>query len=226
MGGMGGGARSNTNPFMDVDHDPFGMGGMPGGMGGMGGGMPFKKPATTVIQRPLPVTLEDLYTGTTKKLKVTRKLRDAASNQLVSAEKILAVTIKPGWKAGTKIRFTGEGDEDVAGGSAQDIEFVVEERRHDTFKRQGDDLVAEIKLTLKEALCGFKRTLKLLSGRSLVLGDGNKVIRDGLSHTFMGDGMPKSKSPGQYGNLIVTYHVQFPLSLDGQQKEALAKILP
>ena len=76
--GMGGGGG---------DDDDHGMGG--GGMGGMGGfgslfggmggggGMkrargPRKDPA---IQRELPVTLEELYTGCTKKLKITRKVR-------------------------------------------------------------------------------------------------------------------------------------------------------
>ena len=78
-----------------------GMGGM-GGVGGLGGGMrrargPRKDPPIT---RELPVSLEDLYNGVTKKLKITRKvaMRGAEGNTYVDEEKILSIDVKPGWK--------------------------------------------------------------------------------------------------------------------------------
>ncbi|KAG0296624.1 DnaJ sub B member 4, partial [Dissophora globulifera] len=120
--GGGGGAH----PGMDDDDDDMGgfggagmrggmggMGGMPGmgGMGGMGGrgrthpAAPPEKPAA--LERPLAVSLEDLQKGVTKRLKVTRKVRDGSGR---SSDKILTIDVKPGWKAGTKIRFPREGD--------------------------------------------------------------------------------------------------------------------
>lgn len=114
-GGMGGG-------------DPFGgssrrgRGGMPGmgGMGGMGGHSHMHddeppKPKPDDITRPLPVSLEDLHNGVTKKLKITRRLLNGSEE-----EKIVSVVIKPGWKAGTKIRYDGMGTE-VANGPAADV---------------------------------------------------------------------------------------------------------
>ncbi|KAI8137203.1 DnaJ domain-containing protein, partial [Fennellomyces sp. T-0311] len=136
MGGMGGG--------MHDDDDMMG-GGMPGGFSFGGGGMPRgqrraaqpqKPPA---IKRPLPISLEDLYKGCTKRLKVTRKIRDGATGRPMNTDKILTINVKPGWKAGTKIRFPGEGDE-LENGQTQDIEFIVEEKPHPTFKREGDNL--------------------------------------------------------------------------------------
>ena len=46
-----------------------------GGMGGMGGTKRSRGPVKDApIQRELPVSLEDLYSGCTKKLKITRKV--------------------------------------------------------------------------------------------------------------------------------------------------------
>lgn len=113
MGGMGGGGRKRRAG------GPFGMGGM-GGMGGspfgafggmgmdddMGGG-PSQAPA---IVHKLRLSLEDLYSGVQKKMKITKTLVDD-SGKSVEVEKILTIDVKPGWKAGTKVTFAKEGDE-------------------------------------------------------------------------------------------------------------------
>jgi DnaJ-class molecular chaperone len=108
-----------------------------------------------------------LYTGCEKKLKVTRKLRDA-SGRSVNADKVLTLSIKPGYKAGTKIKFAGEGDE-LPNGRAQDIEFVLEEKSHDSFTRDGNDLKTKLKISLKEALCGFAMSITMLDGKPFMV---------------------------------------------------------
>ena len=131
MGGMGG---------MDDD-----MGGGFGGFSGFGGGMPGGRagrrssarfgdmnggpraptPEVTVLERALPVSLEDLYKGTTKKMKIKRKKFDSNTNKQVIEDRVLEVPIKPGLKAGSKIKFKDVGDQ-VEGGT-QDMHFIVEE---------------------------------------------------------------------------------------------------
>ena len=92
-----------------------------GGMGGMGGGMPggFSDgmsspniPPPGEITKPLALSLEELYKGGTKRLKITRHMRTGGTE-----EKILEVAYKAGWKAGTKIKFAGSGNEDEYGQS-------------------------------------------------------------------------------------------------------------
>lgn len=70
-------------------------GGMPGGFGGMdspGGGSSAPPPPGEIV-RPLALTLEELYTGGTKRLKITRHLRHGGQE-----ERVLEVAYKPGWK--------------------------------------------------------------------------------------------------------------------------------
>ena len=124
------------------------MGGIPG-LGGfkMGGGMPRRgsgvrtasgrfagmngagprapTPEITTIERPLAVTLEELFKGVTKKMKIQRKKYDQNTGKQLREDRILEVPIKPGLKAGSKIKFKDVGDQ-VEGGT-QDLHFVVEE---------------------------------------------------------------------------------------------------
>ena len=59
------------------------------------------------------VTLEELYHGRTKTMRITRKRLKADGQSVRTESKTLAIEIQRGWKAGTTITFEGEGDEDV-----------------------------------------------------------------------------------------------------------------
>lgn len=84
-------------------------------------------PEISTVERPLPLTLEELFNGVTKKMKIKRKTFDE-SGKRVQTDQILEVPIKPGLKKGSKIKFNGVGDQ-VEGGR-QDLHFIVEEVRN------------------------------------------------------------------------------------------------
>jgi hypothetical protein len=81
-----------------------GMGGGP--MGGMHQGPVKDKPIT----RQLGCTLEELYTGSTRKMKITRTIFDGSGRATRSEEEILELAVKPGWKKGTKLTFQHKGE--------------------------------------------------------------------------------------------------------------------
>lgn len=91
----------------------------------MNGGPRQPTPEVTVLERPLMVSLEDLFKGTTKKMKIQRKKFNDATGKLEKEERLLTMPIKPGFKAGGKFKFTDVGDQ-VEGGT-QDMHFVVKE---------------------------------------------------------------------------------------------------
>ncbi|KAJ2081795.1 Molecular chaperone (DnaJ super) [Coemansia sp. RSA 988] len=218
MGGQEHGAQ-----FMNVEDSMGGVGGLHGfGFdGGRGRSTPSSRRPQEVT-RPLQCSLEELYKGCTKKLKVTRRIRGPKGN-ISTAEKVLQIDVKPGWKAGTKVRFSNEGDD--MGNGAQDIVFVIEEKPHPLFKRDGDDLKLDLGLTLDEALCGFKKPVQLLNGKSIQINNSNSVVQPGKVSRMPNYGMPISKQPGRFGALVITYTVQFPASLTQGQKEMIHKAL-
>jgi len=71
-----------------------------------------------------------------------------------TVEEVLKIDIKPGWKRGTKITFPGKGNQEAESKTPDDLIFVVDEKPHAFFKRDGNDLVVTQKILLVEALVG------------------------------------------------------------------------
>lgn len=214
-----------SDPFGDFG-SPFGgssffsssrggrrRGGMPGGFSFNFGGDEAPEPLVLNI----PCTLEQLFTGTTKKLKITRKVN--GNDQ----ENIITLDIKPGWKEGTKITYPGEGNIEQ-GRPPQDVVFIIKERDHPVFKREKDNLVIEQSISLRQALCGFKITQQGIDGKNLVLNVEDDVISPGSERRLVGEGMPKKG--GGRGDLIFRFKVVFPPKLTKEQREACKQCLP
>jgi DnaJ homolog subfamily B member 4 len=230
-GAGGGGPGGEDDDFMRS----FGMGGMPGGFGGMGGGRPGRtssgfsgrsrrepEPETTVVEKPLPVSLEDLFNGTEKKLKVQRKTYDIQTGKQNVEDRILQVEIKRGYKAGTKIKFKDMGDQ-VEGG-VQDLHFILKEKPHPLFTRDGDDIKHTVEIDLKEALTGWKRTVQTIDGKQVNVSSAGPT-QPTFTERYPGLGMPKSKTPNIRGEFIVGVKIKMPTSLTADQKKKLKEIL-
>lgn len=64
-------------------------------------------------------------------------------------DKVLTINVKPGWKAGTKITFQKEGDQ-TRNKIPADIVFIIRDKQHALFKREGSDIRYTAKVTLRE----------------------------------------------------------------------------
>jgi hypothetical protein len=82
--------------------------------------------------RKLPVTLEELFYGTTKRVKIKRQRYHTQFGRFSEEEKILDVPIYKGLKPGSKVKFQSEGDETLLG-SAKELHFILMEVRDSTF---------------------------------------------------------------------------------------------
>lgn len=146
---------------MDTD-DPFARFGMGGsgmggfsrtfssGMGGLGGhSSVVKKQQDPPLVHDLQVSLEEILNGCTKKMKISRKRLNPDGRSARAEDKILEVQIKKGWKEGTKITFPKEGDETPTNIPA-DIVFVVKDKPHPMFRRDGSDVVYPAKISLRD----------------------------------------------------------------------------
>ncbi|KAG5010006.1 hypothetical protein AAZX31_07G141300 [Glycine max] len=215
MGGRAGGSGfSRGGPFGE---DIFAQFRSAAGEGS--GHMPRKGAA---IERPLPCSLEDLYKGTTKKMKISRDVSDA-SGRPSTVDEILTIEIKPGWKKGTKITFPEKGNEQ-RGVIPSDLVFIIDEKPHSLFKRDGNDLVVTQKISLVEALTGYTAQLTTLDGRSLTIPI-NSTISPTYEEVVKGEGMPIPKEPSKKGNLRIKFNIKFPSRLTSEQKSGIKRLL-
>ncbi len=127
-GGMGGGGDDMDDIF---SHLGGGAGGRAGGRSRsaqFGGPEPARQrpqtPEISVIEKQLPLSLEELYKGTHKKMKMQQKVFDASGKRTMK-DRIMEMDIKPGLKKGSKIKFSDVGDQEEGG--RQDLHFIVDE---------------------------------------------------------------------------------------------------
>lgn len=184
---------------------------------------PGAKRKAPASQHKLMLSLEELYTGVERKLKITRTVYDASGMSRQQSE-VVTVTVKPGWKAGTKVTFAGKGDE-RPGMAPADVVFVIGEKPHAYFKREGDDLVYRCKVSLSKALTGFKLNLKSLDDRPLSV-TFTDVTPPGSEKVLQGEGMPITRIPGARGNLRIQVDADFPRRLTDEQKALIKQALP
>jgi len=143
-------------------------------------------------------------------IKEEDKCKNCKGKKVLKDKKVLEVQIDKGMKHGQKIVFSGEADE-TPGMEAGDIIFVLIEKKHELFKRNGNDLYLEYTLPLTEALCGFGFTIKHLDDREILIkSDKGDVIRPSDVRVIPGEGMPTHKRPFEKGNLYIQFNIEFP----------------
>jgi len=152
----------------------------------------------------------DTCTGTGKIFKEKDKCKKCKGKRTTSEKKVLEIYIPRGAREGERIVLEGEADQ-VPDQTPGDIVFTLVEEDHEIFQRAGDDLSAELNITLSEALTGFSRVvLKHLDGRGLHLNHPQgKVLKPGQILKIVGEGMPLKKTDLK-GDLYLVVKIEFP----------------
>ncbi len=83
--------------------------------------------------------------------------------------KTLDINIPAGIKDGGKIRLRGLGAPGVGGGSPGDLIVTVKVAKHRFFRREGDDVFANVEIGLKQAIEGTKLRIRTPSGEKVEL---------------------------------------------------------
>lgn len=188
------------------------------------------------IVHDLNLSLDDLYKGLTKKMKIS-KIVESSSGKEETQSKIVEIPIRAGMKEGTKITFEREGDERPNHIPA-DIIFVIKQKPHPYLVRDGNNLISHQTISLQQALCGFDIDIPFLCGETRHIHN-TKIISPPPVNSYSsssslpstctirlyGEGMPISKEPGKKGDLIVVFDIRFPTSLTQNEKDALSSVL-
>lgn len=217
---------------MDIDLEEL-LGGGGGGGGNLHhGGGPFrshtfshsKQPQQeATIEKEVFVTLEDIAKGVEKKMKISRTVYDEDGHSR-SEEKVLTLNVKPGWKAGTKVTFSREGDK-FPGKVPADIAFIIRDKPHSVFTRDGSNICYKHTLSLKEALCGSVAQIPTLDGKRVGLNLLDEVIKPNTVKKLQGYGLPYPKDASKRGDLVISFDIKFPDRLTQSSKDILFDVL-
>ncbi|KAL7627116.1 DnaJ-like protein xdj1 [Parahypoxylon ruwenzoriense] len=171
----------------------------------------------------------DRCQGSGNYFKEKDRCKKCKGKRTVPETKPLEIYIPRGSRQGERIVLEGEADQhpDQTPGN---LVFVLEEEPHEVFHRIGNDLSADLEITLAEALCGFSRVVvQHLDGRGIFINHPQgKVLNPGQVLKVEGEGMPLKRGDAK-GDLYLIVKIDFPE--DGWMKDdaafsSLQKLLP
>ncbi|KAH3774260.1 dnaJ homolog subfamily A member 2-like [Dreissena polymorpha] len=156
------------------------------------------------------------------------KCKVCKGKKVTNENKILEVHVDKGMRDGQKIPFRGEGDQlpDMEPG---DVIIVLQQKEHEKFTREGDNLVMTHKISLTEALCGFHFTITQLDNRELIIKNSpGDIIEPGMVKVVKGEGFPQQRNPFEKGDMLIKFEVEFPPNnfADESKLKKLEKLLP
>ncbi|XP_026578950.1 dnaJ homolog subfamily B member 13 [Pseudonaja textilis] len=175
------------------------------------------------IERDLYLSLEDLFFGCTKKIKISRRVMNEDGHASTIKDKILTIDVQPGWKPGTKITFKEEGDQGPNIIPA-DIIFIVKEKLHPRFKREGDNLIYVASIPLGKALIGCTVDVRMLDERLLNIPI-NDIVHPKYFKVVPHEGMPLPQDPTSKGDLYMYFDIVFPARLTPAKKSLVREAL-
>ncbi|PQE33583.1 putative chaperone dnaJ protein [Rutstroemia sp. NJR-2017a WRK4] len=152
----------------------------------------------------------DTCSGAGQIYKEKDKCKKCKGKRVTHEKKQLELYIPRGARQGERIVLEGEADQ-VPDQTPGDIVFTLEEEDHPIFQRAGDDLSADLEITLAEALTGFSKVvLTHLDGRGIHINHPQgKVLQPGQTLRVEGEGMSLKRSDAK-GDLYLVVKIEFP----------------
>jgi DnaJ family protein B protein 4 len=102
--------------------------------------------------------------------------------------------------------------------------FIIDEKSHSVFTRDGNDLIITQNISLAEALTGYTVHLTTLDGKNLSIPITN-VIHPNYEEVVPREGMPIQKDLAKRGNLRIKFNIKFPTRLTTEQKAGIRELL-
>ena len=135
-------------------------------------------------------------------------------------EPTFSIDVPAGVDSGSTLRLSGKGAVGPRGGSAGDLYVHLKVRPHERFRRDGDDLVARLPVSVAQAALGTHLRFETLDGtEDLVVPAGTQ---HGREFRLRGRGVPHVQGRGR-GDLRVLVEVDVPAKLTRTEEELLRR---
>jgi molecular chaperone DnaJ len=147
---------------------------------------------------------------------IDKKPSGADSQGLKVEEETVSVKIPAGVVDSMQLKVTGKGNEAPGNGISGDLLVVIEEKEHDTLKREGDNLHYDLYVSLPDAVLGTSKEIDTVTGKVRIKVDAG--VQSGKILRLRGKGIPSINGYGS-GDLLVHVNVWTPKTLNKEQKQ-------
>ncbi|MBD2111427.1 MULTISPECIES: molecular chaperone DnaJ [Cyanophyceae] len=136
--------------------------------------------------------------------------------------KKLKITVPAGVDNGTRLRVSNEGDAGLRGGPAGDLYVYLFVAEDAAFKRDGINILSDLKISYLQAILGCKLTIDTVEGPEEL--DVPAGTQPGTVLTLDNRGVPKLGNPVSRGDHLITVQVDIPTRLKPEERELVEKL--
>jgi len=153
---------------------------------------------------------------------ITDKCTTCFGNGVIKGEEIISLNIPAGVSEGMQLSVSGKGNAAARGGINGDLIVAIEEEKHASLQRDGENLIYELFLSFPEAALGASVEVPTLEGKAKIKIEAG--TQSGKILRLKNKGLPTINRYGR-GDLLVSISVWVPRSLSKSEKEMLEGLL-
>jgi molecular chaperone DnaJ len=150
------------------------------------------------------------------------KCETCGGDGLNQVTKKLKITIPAGVDTGTRLRVANEGDAGQKGGPAGDLYVYLFVREDAEFRRDGTNILSEVKISYLQAILGCRFLINTVDGEEeLTIPPGtqpNTVL------TLENHGVPRLGNPVSRGDHLITIAIDIPTRLTPEERDLLEQL--
>lgn len=139
----------------------------------------------------------------------------------MKGEETISVKIPAGVGEGNYITLRGQGNAGARGGEPGDLIVLIEEKEHDEFERDGNDIYHDLVLSVPQAILGTEVEVPTLKGKAKLKIDSGtqpgKILR------MKGRGIPSVHGAG-VGDEYIRINVFIPKDLSQEERKKVESI--
>ena len=153
---------------------------------------------------------------------ITSKCTSCRGEGRKAGEETIEIDIPAGVEEGMQLSMRGKGNAGPNGGSAGDLLIMIEEKRHEHFSRDGQNIMYDLFLNFADAALGTSVEVPTLGKPvKITIPPGTPA---GKIFRLRSKGLPVVQGYGQRGDQLINVNIWTPKTLNPDEKELLEKM--
>ncbi|WP_276088755.1 molecular chaperone DnaJ [Pedobacter sp. JY14-1] len=152
---------------------------------------------------------------------VTAKCTACHGDGTVRGEETITINIPAGVSDGMQLSMSGKGNAAPNGGIPGDLIILIEEIPHETLKREGNNIVYDMHISIVDAALGYSAEVPTIDGKAKIKIEPG--TQSGKLLRLKGKGIPEINSYHR-GDEIIHVNIWTPKALNAEERAILEKL--
>lgn len=152
---------------------------------------------------------------------ITKKCTACHGEGTVRGEETITINIPAGVSDGMQLSMSGKGNAGPNGGIPGDLIILIEEIPHEMLKREGNNIVYDLHVSIVDAALGYSAEVPTIDGKAKIKIEPG--TQSGKLLRLKGKGIPEVNSY-QRGDQIIHVNIWTPKALSSEERDLLEKL--